>query len=210
VLVDSGRFDWERSAGFPTLTEPYAGYHGLDFAEEFGPAALIMRARAEGLRDFGASMSPTNAFHILQGVETLGLRMRQHVENARKVVAFLAAAPEVAWVNYPELPSHADRALAATLLPDGCGSMVSFGIKGGRPAGRRFIEALRVFSHLANVGDAKSLVIHPASTTHQQMDAAALAAAGVGEEMIRLSVGLEDARDLIDDLGQALRAAQRG
>jgi O-acetylhomoserine (thiol)-lyase len=210
VLVDSGRFDWENSAGFPTLTEPYAGYHGLDFAEEFGPAALIMRARAEGLRDFGASMSPTNAFYILQGVETLALRMRQHVDNARKVVAFLAAAPEVAWVNYPELPSHADRALAARLLPEGCGSMVSFGIKGGRSAGRRFIEALRVFSHLANVGDAKSLVIHPASTTHQQMDAEALAAAGVGEEMIRLSVGLEDARDLIDDLGQALRAAQRG
>ncbi|MBL8699967.1 MAG: O-acetylhomoserine aminocarboxypropyltransferase [Alphaproteobacteria bacterium] len=210
VLVDSGRFDWEASGRFPTLTEPYAGYHGLDFAEEFGPAALIMRARAEGLRDFGASMSPTNAFHILQGVETLALRMRQHVENARKVVAFLAAAPEVDWVNYPELPSHPDRALAARLLPEGCGSMVSFGIRGGRAAGRRFIEALKIFSHLANVGDAKSLVIHPASTTHQQMDAAALKAAGVGEEMIRLSVGLEDVGDLIDDLGQALRAAQRG
>ncbi len=169
-----------------------------------------MRARAEGLRDFGASMSPTNAFHILQGVETLPLRMRQHVENARKVVAFLSVAPEVAWVNYPDLPTHPDRALAEKLLPEGSGSMVSFGIKGGRPAGRRFIEALKIFSHLANVGDAKSLVIHPASTTHQQMDAAALKAAGVGEEMIRLSVGLEDAADLIDDLGQALRAAQRG
>ena len=210
VLVDSGRFDWEASGRFPTLTEPYAGYHGLDFAEEFGPAAFVMRARAEGLRDFGACMSPTNAFHILQGVETLGLRMRQHVENARKIVAFLSAAPEVAWVNYPELTSHPDRALAARLMPEGCGSMVSFGIKGGRVAGRRFIEALRVFSHLANVGDAKSLVIHPASTTHQQMDVAALEAAGVGEEMIRLSVGLEDAGDLIDDLGQALRVAQRG
>ena len=210
VVVDSGRFDWEASGKFPTLTEPYAGYHGLDFAEEFGPQAFIMRARAEGLRDFGASMSPANAFYILQGVETLPLRMTRHVENARKVVAFLAASEDVAWVNYPELPNHPDHALAGKLLPSGAGSIVSFGIKGGRAGGRRFIEALRVFSHLANVGDAKSLVIHPASTTHQQMDAAALAAAGVGEEMIRLSVGLEDAGDLIDDLGQALRASRKG
>lgn len=209
VLVDGGRFDWERSGKFPTLTEPYAGYHGLDFVEEFGPQAFIMRARAEGLRDFGASMSPTNAFHILQGVETLSIRMQRHVENARKVVAFLNAADEVAWVNHPELPSHPDYALAERMLPNGAGSIVSFGIKGGRPAGRRFIETLRIFSHLANVGDAKSLVIHPASTTHQQMDADALKAAGVGEEMIRLSIGLEDAADLIDDLGQALRASQR-
>jgi O-acetylhomoserine (thiol)-lyase len=210
VIVDSGKFDWEKSGKFPTLTEPYAGYHGLDFAEEFGPQAFIMRARAEGLRDFGACMSPANAFQILQGVETLPLRMARHCENARQVVAFLAAASEVAWVNYPELPNHPDHALAAKLLPRGAGSIVSFGIKGGRPAGRRFIEALRVFSHLANVGDAKSLVIHPASTTHQQMSAEALAAAGVGEEMVRLSIGLEDASDLIDDLGQALRAAQKG
>ncbi|MFZ9416626.1 MAG: O-acetylhomoserine aminocarboxypropyltransferase [Alphaproteobacteria bacterium] len=199
VLVDSGRFDWERSAGFPTLTEPYAGYHGLDFAEEFGPAAFAMRARAEGLRDFGAAMSPTNAFHILQGVETLPIRMHRHVENARRIVEFLAAAPEVAWVNHPGLASHPDHALAARLMPRGCGS-----------AGKRFIEALNVFSHLANVGDAKSLVIHPASTTHQQMDAASLAAAGVGEEMIRVSVGLEDPADLVDDLSQALRASQKG
>jgi O-acetylhomoserine (thiol)-lyase len=209
VIVDSGKFDWEASGKFPTLTEPYAGYHGLDFAEEFGPQAFIMRARAEGLRDFGASMSPANAFYILQGVETLPIRMARHVENARKVVAFLAASEDVAWVNYPELPTHKDNALAKKLLPLGAGSIVSFGIKGGRAGGRRFIEALRVFSHLANVGDAKSLVIHPASTTHQQMDAAALAAAGVGEEMIRLSVGLEDAGDLIDDLGQALRASRK-
>jgi O-acetylhomoserine (thiol)-lyase len=136
--------------------------------------------------------------------------MARHVENARKVVAFLSAAPQVAWVNYPELPSHPDHALAQRLLPQGAGSIVSFGIKGGRAAGRRFIEALKLFSHLANVGDAKSLVIHPASTTHQQMDAAALRAAGVGEEMIRLSVGLEDGADLIDDLGQALRSAEKG
>ena len=210
VLVDSGKFDWEASGKFPTLSEPYAGYHGLDFAEEFGPQAMIMRARAEGLRDFGACMSPANAFYLLQGVETLSLRMARHVENARKAVAFLNAAPEVEWVTYPELPSHPDRALAEMMMPLGAGSIVSFELKGGRPAGRRFIEALRVFSHLANVGDAKSLVIHPASTTHQQMDADALKAAGVGEGMIRLSIGLEDPGDLIDDLGQALRASQRG
>jgi len=209
VLVDGGRFDWEKSGRFPTLTEPYAGYHGLDFAEEFGPQAFIMRARAEGLRDFGACMSPANAFYILQGVETLPLRMSRHVENARKVVAFLSVAPEVDQVIYPELPSHPDHELAAKMLPLGAGSIVSFEIAGGRPAGRRFIEALRVFSHLANVGDAKSLVIHPASTTHQQMDAEALRAAGVGEGLVRLSVGLEDPGDLIDDLGQALRASQK-
>jgi O-acetylhomoserine (thiol)-lyase len=209
VLVDGGRFDWEKSGRFPTLTEPYAGYHGLDFAEEFGPQAFIMRARAEGLRDFGACMSPANAFYILQGVETLPLRMSRHVENARKVVAFLSVAPEVDQVIYPELPSHPDHELAAKMLPLGAGSIVSFEITGGRPAGRRFIEALRVFSHLANVGDAKSLVIHPASTTHQQMDAEALRAAGVGEGLVRLSVGLEDPGDLIDDLGQALRASQK-
>jgi O-acetylhomoserine (thiol)-lyase len=210
MLVDGGNFDWERSGKFPTLTEPYAGYHGLDFAEEFGPAAYIMRARSEGLRDFGACMSPMNAFQILQGVETLPLRMQRHVENARRVVAFLHAHESVAWVSYPELPEHADYALAQQLLPKGAGAIITFGIKGGRAAGRRFIEALRVFSHLANVGDAKSLVIHPASTTHQQMDAEALKAAGIGEDMVRLSIGLEDPADLIDDLGQALRASQKG
>ena len=209
VLIDGGKMDWEGSGRFPTLTEPYAGYHGLDFAEEFGPGAFIMRARAEGLRDFGACLSPTNAFQILQGVETLPVRMQRHVENARRIIAFLKAHDAVAWVSYPELPEHPDHALAAKLLPKGCGAIFSFGIRGGRPAGRRFIEGLRLFSHLANVGDAKSLVIHPASTTHQQMDAAALAAAGIGEDMVRLSIGLEDPDDLIDDLGQALRAAQK-
>ncbi|GEO39603.1 O-acetylhomoserine aminocarboxypropyltransferase [Skermanella aerolata] len=210
ALVDGGGFDWEGSGKFPTLTEPYAGYHGIDFAEEFGPAAFIMRARAEGLRDFGACMSPTNAFQILQGVETLPLRMRAHVDNARRVSQFLEGSDAVAWVRHPDLPSHPDHELAKRLLPNGAGSIVTFGIKGGRPAGRRFIEALRLFSHLANVGDAKSLVIHPASTTHQQMDAQALADAGIGEELIRLSVGLEDAGDLIADLKQALRASQKG
>jgi O-acetylhomoserine (thiol)-lyase len=208
VLVDGGTFDWEKSGKFPTLTEPYAGYHGLDFAEEFGPGAFLMRARAEGLRDFGAAMAPQTAFYLLQGLETLPLRMARHVENARKVVAFLKGNPAVDWVSYPELPEHPDHAKAKVLLPKGAGSIFAFGIKGGREAGRKFIEALTLWSHLANVGDAKSLVIHPASTTHQQMDAAALKKAGIGEELIRLSVGLEDPEDLIDDLARALKASQ--
>ncbi len=210
IVVDGGRFDWEASGKFPTLTEPYAGYHGLDFAEEFGPLAFISRARAEGLRDFGASLSPGNAFQLLQGVETLPVRMARHVDNARRVTAFLAGHPAVDWVAYPDRPDHPDHELAKRLLPRGPGAIFSFGIKGGRAAGRRFIEGVRIFSHLANVGDAKSLVIHPASTTHQQMDAEALAAAGIGEAMIRISVGLEDPDDLIDDLGQALRQSQKG
>ena len=209
VIVDGGRFDWQASGKFPTMTEPYAGYHGIVFAEEFGPAAFIMRARAEGLRDFGACLSPTNAFHLLQGVETLPLRMERHMENTAAVLASLSKNPAVDWVPHPSLDTHPDHALAQKLLPKGAGSIVSFGIKGGRAAGRKFIEAVRLASHLANVGDAKTLVIHPASTTHQQMDAAALAAAGVGEELIRISVGLEAAGDIIDDLGQALRASQR-
>ena len=209
ALIDGGTFDWEASGKFPTLTEPYAGYHGIDFAEEYGPAAFIMRARAEGLRDFGACMSPMNAFQILQGVETLHVRMARHVENTRTIVAFLKQSPAVAWVIYPELEEHPDHALAAKLLPKGAGAILSFGIVGGSEAGRTFIESLRLFSHLANVGDAKSLVIHPASTTHQQMDAEALRVAGVGEDMVRLSIGLEDPADLIDDLGRALHASQK-
>jgi O-acetylhomoserine (thiol)-lyase len=209
IIVDGGRFDWEKNGKFPTLTEPYAGYHGIDFAEEFGPQALIMRARAEGLRDFGAAMSPQNAFYILQGIETLPLRMERHVANTARVLEFLTGDDEVAWVVHPTLPDHPDHALAQRLLPKGAGSIVSFGLKGGRAAGARFIEACRLASHLANVGDAKTLVLHPASTTHQQMNAAQLATAGVGEDMIRLSVGIEDAADIIEDLRQALRAAQK-
>ncbi len=209
LLVDSGQFDWEASGKFPTLTEPYPGFHNMDFVEEYGPAAFIMRARKEGARDFGACMSPTTAFYILQGVETLPLRMQRHVDNTRKVVAFLDSNDAVEWVGYPELPTHPDYELAKTLLPHGCGAVFSFGLKGGRPAGRRFIERVRIFSHLANVGDAKSLVIHPASTTHHRMDAQALEAAGIGEGTIRLSIGLEDADDLIGDLEQAINASQR-
>jgi O-acetylhomoserine (thiol)-lyase len=209
VLIDGGRFDWQASGKFPTLTEPYAGYHGIDFAAEFGPQAFVMRARVEGLRDFGACMSPAHAFHLLQGVETLPLRMARHMENTRRVLDFLTASEAVAWVTHPDLPDHPDHALARRLLPQGAGSIVSFGIKGGRAAGRRFVDNLKLVSHVANVGDAKTLVIHPASTTHQQLDAAALAAAGIGDEMIRLSVGLEDADDIIDDLTQALRLSQK-
>lgn len=209
ALIDGGRFDWRASGKFPTLTEPYAGYHGIAFAEEYGPAAMIMRARAEGLRDFGCCMSPQNAFYILLGVETLGPRMERHVANARRIVEFLDGHEAVSWVTWPELPGHPDHALAKRLLPDGCGAIFSFGIAGGREAGRTFIERLRLFSHLANVGDAKSLVIHPATTTHQQMSAGELVAAGIGEDLVRLSVGLEDPGDLVDDLAQALRAARK-
>lgn len=209
VLIDGGRFDWIGSGKFPQLTEPYAGYHGIIFTEQFGPAAFIMRARSEGLRDFGACISPTNAFQILQGVETLGVRVERHVANTKAVLEFLAANSAVEWVLHPTLSTHEDHELAKKLLPRGAGSIVSFGIKGGRAAGKRFIESLRLASHLANVGDAKTLVIHPASTTHQQMDAAQLKAAGIGEELIRLSVGIEAAEDIISDLGQALRSSQK-
>ena len=209
VLVDSGRFDWEKSGKFPQLTAPYAGFHNMDFEEESGTRAFLLRARREGLRDFGACMAPMTAFQILQGIETLHLRMPRHVENARRVVKFLAGHAMVESVGYPELPSHADHALARKLLPRGCGAIFSFNMKGGRPAGRAFIETLRVFSHLANVGDAKSLVIHPASTTHYRMSDEDLKKAGITAGTVRLSIGLEDAGDLIEDLDRALKSAQR-
>ena len=209
LLVDGGRFDWEAGDRFPTLTEPYEGYHGIDFAEAFGPQALLMRARAEGLRDFGACMNPTNAFHLLQGVETLPLRMEKHMSNTAKVLDFLTGSDAVAWALHPDLPDHPDHALARRYFPKGAGSIISFGCKGGRAAGAKFIETCSLASHLANVGDAKTLVLHPASTTHQQLGAEQLRAAGVGEDMIRLSVGLEDPDDIIEDLNRALRAARK-
>ncbi len=209
AVIDGGRFDWQAAGKFPTLSEPYAGYHGLVFAEQFGPAAFIMRARTEGLRDFGACLSPANAARLLQGVETLGLRMQRHIENTQAVLAALAGNEAVSWLVHPSLADHPDHALAARLLPRGAGSIISFGVRGGRAAGRKFIESLRLASHLANVGDAKTLVIHPASTTHQQMDAEQLAVAGIGEDMVRLSVGLEAASDIAADILQALRASQR-
>lgn len=209
LLVDGGTFDWEASGRFPELTEPYDGFHGMDFQEESTIAAFLLRARREGLRDFGACMAPTTAFHILQGIETLPLRMARHIENTRKVVAFLASHAAVESVSYPELPTHPDHALAQKLLPRGAGAVFTFDVKGGRPAGRKLIESLKVFSHLANVGDAKSLVIHPATTTHFRMDDAALMAAGIGPGTLRLSVGLEDPEDLLDDLAGALRVSQK-
>ncbi|MFZ5540636.1 MAG: O-acetylhomoserine aminocarboxypropyltransferase [Pseudomonadota bacterium] len=209
LLVDGGTFDWAASGRFPTITEPYEGFHGMNFAEESTVAPFLLRARREGLRDFGACMSPHTAFLILQGLETLPLRMQRHVANTRKVVAFLAAQPNVERVAYPELPTHPDRALAERLLPRGCGAVFSFDLKGSRAAGRRFVESLKVFSHLANVGDAKSLVIHPATTTHFRVPDDELAAAGITQGTIRLSIGLEDPDDLIDDLARALKAAAK-
>lgn len=210
VLVDGGTFDWSASNRFPTMNEPYEGFHDLVFAEEFGPAAFITRARKEGLRDFGACMAPMTAFQILQGIETLPLRMARHVQNAQAIAEFLAAQKSVTGVRYPGLATHPDHALAKQLLPLGAGAVLSFDIAGGRAAGRAFIESLSLFSHLANVGDAKSLVIHPASTTHHRMDQSALQAAGIGEGLIRLSVGLEHVDDLIVDLTRGLRRAERG
>jgi O-acetylhomoserine (thiol)-lyase len=209
VLVDSGRFDWEASGRFETMTAPYAGFHNMDFEEESGTRAFLLRARREGLRDFGACMAPMTAFHLLQGVETLHLRMPRHVENTRSVVRFLTSQSAVEKVIYPELPEHPDHALAKRLLPRGCGAVFSFEVRGGRPAGKKFIEALRVFSHLANVGDAKSLVIHPASTTHYRMSDADLKRAGITAGTVRLSIGLEDSQDLIEDLDRALRVSQK-
>ncbi|HUL95554.1 MAG TPA: O-acetylhomoserine aminocarboxypropyltransferase [Usitatibacter sp.] len=209
VLVDSGRFDWDASGLFPTLTQPYEGFHGMVFTEESPTSAFLLRARREGLRDFGACMAPMTAFQILQGLETLPLRMARHIENTAKVVAFLASRPEVERVHHPDLASHADHALARRLYPRGCSAILAFELKGGREAGRKFIEALSLFSHLANIGDAKSLVIHPATTTHFRMDEAALKAAGITPGTVRLSIGLEHPDDLADDLGRALAAAQR-
>jgi O-acetylhomoserine (thiol)-lyase len=209
VLVDSGRFDWEASGKFESLTAPYAGFHGMDFEEESGTRAFLLRARREGLRDFGACMAPMTAFQILQGIETLHLRIPRHVENTRKVVQFLSSHPAVERVIYPELKTHPDYELAKKILPHGCGAVFSFEIKGGRAAGKRFIESLRVFSHLANVGDAKSLVIHPATTTHYRMSDEDLKKAGISAGTVRLSIGLEDPQDLVDDLDRALKVSQR-
>jgi O-acetylhomoserine (thiol)-lyase len=209
VLVDSGRFDWEASGKFATLTAPYEGFHGMDFEEESGTRAFLLRARREGLRDFGACMAPMTAFQILQGVETLHLRMPRHVESTRKVVQYLKNNNAVQKIIYPELPDHPDHELAKRLLPLGCGAVFAFEVKGGRPAGKKFIESLRVFSHLANVGDAKSLVIHPATTTHYRMSDADLKRAGITAGTVRLSIGLEDPQDLIDDLDRALKASQK-
>ena len=209
VVVDGGGFDWERSGKFPELTAPYEGFHDMVFTEEATVGAFMLRARREGLRDFGACMSPHTAWLILQGIETLPLRMERHMGNTRKVVEFLAAHPFVAHVGHPMLETHPSHALAQELLPKGAGSVFSFDVKGNREQGKKFVESLKLFSHLANVGDCRSLVIHPASTTHFRMSDEALAAGGITQGTIRLSIGLEDPADLIDDLKRALKAAEK-
>ncbi len=209
VVVDGGSFDWEKSGKFTELTEAYDGFHNMVFSEESTIGAFLLRARREGLRDFGACMSPHTAWLILQGIETLGLRMARHMGNTEKVVAFLASHPFVSRVGHPLLESHTSYALAKKLLPRGAGSVFSFDLKGSRAQGKAFVETLKVFSHLANVGDCRSLVIHPASTTHFRMTDEALAGAGITQGTIRLSIGLEDPDDLMDDLKRALKAAEK-
>jgi len=212
VIVDGGRFDWGNGR-FPEFTEPDPGYHGLKFWEAFGNlpgmgnVAFALRARVLWLRDLGPCLSPFNAFQLLQGVETLGLRQRKHSENALEVARFLKAHPLVGWVNYPGLPDHPSHALATRYLKGHYGALLGFGIKGGLAAGKRFIESVRLLSHLANIGDAKSLIIHPASTTHQQLTPAEQEATGVTPDFLRLSVGIEDVEDIKEDIDQALRKA---
>lgn len=207
VIVDSGKFDWAKSGKFPGLTEPDESYHGLKYVEALGPAAYITKARVQLLRDTGATLSPFNAFLFIQGLETLSLRVQKHVSNAKKVAEFLQNHPLVSWVNYPSLEGNKYFELAQKYLPKGAGSIFTFGIKGGVEAGKKFIDNLEIFSLLANVADAKSLVIHPASTTHAQLSEEELKAAGVTPDMVRLSIGIEDPEDLIYDLEQALNKA---
>jgi len=207
LIVDGGIFDWESSNKFPQMTEKYAGFHNLSFTEEFGPAAYISRVRNEGARDFGACISPHTSFLILNGIETLSIRMDKHISNTKEVVQYLDKNDMVEWVSHPDLEDHPNHELAKSLLPRGSTAVFSFGIKGGRKVGQTFIDRLELFSNLANVGDAKSLVIHPASTTHQRMTVEALEAAGISEGLIRLSVGIESVNDLIEDLEKGFKAA---
>ena len=208
IIVDGGKFDWKKGA-FPQINQPSPAYHGMNLADVFGPIAFIIRARVEALRDLGPCLSPFNAFLILQGIETLGPRMDRHVSNALAVAKFLQDHADVSWVKYPGLAGNPYHELARKYLPKGAGAVFSFGIKGGYAAGKKFVDSLKIFSHLANVGDARSLVIHPASTTHQQLSADQQKAAGVEPDMIRLSVGIEDIEDLLWDLDQALTASQK-
>lgn len=205
LVIDGGKFDWTNGK-FPTLTEPDPSYHGLVYTEAFANLAFILRLRVQVLRDLGAALSPFNSFLFLQGLETLHLRLQRHSDNVLAIAGYLESHPQVTWVSYPGLASHPDHALAKKYLPKGAGAILTFGIKGGLKAGRKFIDSLKLFSLLANVGDAKSLVIHPASTTHSQLTTEQRAGAGAPDELIRLSLGLEDPADLIDDLEQALIA----
>jgi len=207
LVVDGGKFNWDNGK-FPNLSDPDPSYNGLRYTEAFGPLAFILRLRIQVLRDLGAALSPFNSFLFLQGLETLHLRLRRHSDNALAVAKYLEAHNDVAWVSYPGLPSHPDYAKAQKYLPKGASAVLTFGIKGGIEAGRKFIDSLKVFSLLANVGDAKSLVIHPASTTHSQLSPEQRASAGAPDDLVRLSLGLEDAADLIADLEQALAASR--
>jgi len=211
LVVDGGRFDWTASGSFPGLTEPDPTYHGVSYVRDFGPAAFAAKLRVQLLRDLGGCLSPFNAFLILLGVETLPLRMQRHSENGMAVAELLSRHPAVAWVSYPGLASHPTHAVAARYHGRGLyGAMLGFGVRGGRDAGRRFVESCRLLSHLANIGDAKSLVIHPASTTHSQLTAQELVAGGVSEDFLRLSIGLESIDDILADMDQALVASQAG
>jgi O-acetylhomoserine (thiol)-lyase len=207
VIVDGGRFPWDNGR-FPGMTEPSKGYHDLRFFEYFGDFGWLMKCRAEMLRDYGPTMAPMTAWLLLQGLETLHVRMERHVANAQAVAEFLEGHPAVEYVNYPGLASNRYHGLAEKYLPRGAGAIFTFGIRGGREAGRRFIESVQLFSHVANVGDAKSLVIHPASTTHQQLSDEELRSAGIGPELVRLSIGIEDRDDIVWDLDQALARSQ--
>ena len=206
AIVESGKFDWSQGGRFPSLTDPEPAYHGLKFFENFGDFAFTTKARAVALRDFGPALSPVNAFLTITGVETLHVRMERHVENARKVAEFLALHPKVDWVSYASLETSPYYDLAQKYLPKGAGAVFTFGVKGGYEAGVRLVENVRLFSHLANIGDTRSLILHPASTTHRQLTDEQRAAAGAGDDVIRLSIGLETAQDLIRDLDQALPA----
>ena len=209
AVVDGGRFDWGASDKFPTIASPHYSMDGINFHEEFGPAAFTAKLRAEAMYNFGPCLSPTNAFHILQGLETLPLRMQRHMDNTRALLDFLSTHEDVAWVRHPDLPDHPGHDIAKRLMPRGAGSIIAFGVKGGREAGRAFIEAVELSSHLANVGDAKTLVIHPASTTHSHIDADAMKAGGLSDDMIRLSVGLEDVADIKADFESGFKVARR-
>ena len=209
IVVDGGNFDWGDAEKFPMISGPHFGFQAVNLWEEFGPAAFITRVRTEGMYNIGPSLSPTNAFHLIQGLETLGLRMERHVENTAKMLEFLKGHDAINWVSHPTLPDHPDHEIAKRLLPKGAGSIIACGVKGGRKAGQVFIESVEVASHLANVGDAKTLVIHPASTTHSHITEAAMKAGGLTDDMLRISVGLEDIDDLTADFDQALKKAMR-
>jgi O-acetylhomoserine (thiol)-lyase len=209
AVVDGGNFDWGKEDRFPTIAGPHYAMNEINFHEEFGPAAFTAKFRAEGMYNFGPSMSPTNAFHILQGIETLPLRMQRHMDNTAAMLTFLTEHDQVAWVKHPTLPTHPSHELVQRMLPRGAGSIIVFGLKGGRAAGQAFIEAVQLSSHLANVGDAKTLVIHPASTTHSHISAEAMREGGLSDDMIRLSVGLEDIADITADFELGMRAAAR-